>query len=883
MKHQSPPKRTTEFLEWICPDYLFEGIIGDLEEQFYIDVEQCGIRKARRRFHWNAVRFMHPEIILRNKFQYHIIHNIMLANYLKTAGRNMAKRKFFSFINAFGLSIGIAFCMLIYLFIEDEKSFDQFHENKDRIFRMESKMLDLWNPESKDTYNYHGHLQTPIAGVLKEEVPQVEYVTRIDQNQAIVSANDKVFREDIIYTDPDFFQMFSFPVVAGNRNELLTDKHHVVITEEIAEKYFGTTDALGKSLKIEYIEANEFIVVGIIKSAPANSTIDYKILISQENRPFYEKNMNRWLSFNTSTYVQLVKNADMDQFDQNLAGIVKKYMGEMEKWRDTYSLPEDVLLFKYQYSSLPDVHLNTQVTANKSSDPQYSLILTGIAILIIIIACINYISLSLTSSASRRTEVGIRKAIGANRKQLISQFSVESILLAVISMLFGILLMFLFLPAFNDFTNKEIIVHSPVILKIGGIGMALAVFVGLISGLYPSFFLSAFKPTQVLKGGFTKLKAGFTKPLVVLQFSLSAFLIISSVIMYNQMEYVTSLDLGYEKDHVLVIPTQIKNNESSNQVVARMRHKLLQEPDVLNISGTTLALSRGSNIYGYTIEGENHYAFVYGVDPYYVETLNIKLKEGRNFSPEIASDTNAVIVNESLVADMGWENPLEEHLNWKEDSTGPGAKVIGVVENYHFQSLEANIEPMFLSMDTEGMGYLENMMIKLKSNNISSSVSKIEKIFHEIAPNKPFEYRFLDEDIAQQYASHERWMNIMGLSTLFAILISCLGLFGLAGINAVNRTKEIGIRKVFGAELANIFVLLNRQYVYLALISFLIAIPASWYVMDKWLKEFQYSISMTWEIFAISMIAGFAIAILTVSYHAIKAALINPAKTLKCE
>ncbi len=885
MINHQPPKSITKFLEWICPEYLFEGIVGDLEEQFYDDLNYMSAKRAARRYWWGAIRFLHPEIILRNNSKFSIINTIMVSNYIKVAGRNLARHKLFSFINAFGLSIGIAFCLLIFLFIRDEQSFDQFHTNKDHIYRMEEMAFDTWEPNPEKPYNYSCYLQVALAPTLKQEVPQVKYAARFDHGLAIVSHQQKIFKEDVHYTDPDFFKMFSFEVLAGDKSKLLNDSYQAVITPEIANKYFGTSDVLGKTFLVDNQGEKEYTVVGVVAPAPNNSTFEFQILLPIQDRPYYERNLSNWNNFNTPTFVQLHSKADLSAFDDNLEKLVNKYMSDrLERAKKRVAIPEGATIFKYQYTALTDMHLNTQVTWNKSSNPQYSYILGGIAILILIIACINYISLSLTASAARKLEVGVRKAIGAQRSQLIQQFAIESVVLAFIAMIIGLLLMVLFLPAFNEFTNKKMELDVFLMVQMFGVCLGLSLFVGLLSGCYPAFFLSSFRPTQVLKGGFTtKMKAGFTRPLVVLQFALSAFLIISSVIMYQQMDYITNKDLGFDKSHVLVVPTQRGYNEESNKALAQFRNRLTQEPEVQKVAGTTLSFTQGWSRYGYRINEEQKSAYVFGVDPQYADLLDVEFIAGRNFDENIASDSTAIIVNEALVADMGWENPIEEHLNWREDSASLGSPIIGVVKNYNFLSLEHQIEPMFLSMNREEAGYLTQMLIKLSPGDLSEGIDKVKSIWLELAPDKPFEYSFLDDDIAKQYKAQQRWMSIMGLSTLFAILISCLGLFGLSGINAVNRTKEMGIRKVFGANLSNIFILLNRQYVVLALIAFALASPASWYVMHRWLGDFQYKIEVTWPIFAISMAVGIAIAIVTVSYHAFKSATLNPADTLKYE
>jgi putative ABC transport system permease protein len=812
----------------------------------------------------------------------------MIQNYLKVATRNIIKRKLYSFINAFGLSIGIAFCILIFLYIEDERSFDKFHVNKDLIYRMESKSYDTWQPDSKNPYSEHAWLQTGLKQALKDELPEVEFATRFSaDNRGIFRYGDKVFTEKITYVDGDFFRMFSFRLIAGNKEKLFTDKLEIVLTPEIARKYFGDEDPIGKTVRIDNEGEKSFTVTGLIEEPPANSSLDFKMLVPQENRPGYERNLAQWGNYNTPTFVQLVPNTDLKKFDSNLDKVVQKYVGaKLEKWRkeSAVPVPDDVKMLVYQYTALPDMHSKKSISWTKVSDPQYSFILGGIAVLILLIACINYISLSLTTSTSRRTEVGIRKVVGAQKNQLVYQFGFESILLAIASMIIGVGLVVLFLPWFNEFTVKGIHLTWISVVQLVSVSLAISLLVGIIAGSYPALFLSRFRPALVLKGGFTsKVQAGFTKPLVVLQFALSAFLIISSVIMYRQMRYVTTKDLGYSKDQILVIPTQYGWNEESDKMVARFRARMQQEPTVVSVGGTTSSFNQGYSRYGYKIKDEQKSAYVYGVDPQYLATLDVKIIEGRNFDERIPSDSNAVIVNEALVRDMKWTDPTNEYLNFREDSVGLGFKVIGVVRDYHFLSLENNIEPMFLSMNKKDVGNLVNMLVKVNSKNIPETIEKIKKAWTEVAPDKPFEYTFLDQDVAKQYESYQRWMNIMGLSTGFAILISCLGLFGLAGINAVNRTKEIGIRKVMGADIKHIFVLMNRQYILLAMIAFAIATPASWFVMNKWLSDFKFSVGIGWELFAVSMAAGLLLALATVSYHAIKAALVNPAETLKYE
>lgn len=413
-----------------------------------------------------------------------------------------------------------------------------------------------------------------------------------------------------------------------------------------------------------------------------------------------------------------------------------------------------------------------------------------------------------------------------------------------------------------------------------GTGLGITLLIGLLSGSYPSLFLSGLNPIKVLKRLGTRVNARFTKPLVVIQYALSGILIISSIIMLKQMNFITTRDLGYNQDQVVVIQTNQKFDESANRFIEQFRQKVIPYAEIESVTGTTSSFNQGYSLNGYMIDGEQKSAYVYAVDPSYIPSLNIELLQGKNFTE---SDSNALIVNESLVKDMGWENPLEEFLNWREDSLSAGASIIGVAKDYHFLSLEQKIEPMFLTLSSEDTGYLTTMLVRIASDNVPEAMEILRNSWVEMAPDKPFDYSFLDEDVARQYDQYNRWTSIMTLSTFFAILISCLGLFGLAGINAVNRTKEIGIRKVMGAEIWNIFMLMNKEFILLVVISFILAAPLSWWLMTQWLDDFTYSVTIGWDVYVLSSVIGLLIALLTVSYHSIKATSINPAETLKCE
>lgn len=813
----------------------------------------------------------------------------MFRNYLKIAFRNISKRKLYSFINAFGLSIGIAFCILIYLFIADEKSFDQFHVDKDRIYRLHSTSFDeeKFKKGEQNVYSSHAYLPAKLTEVMRDEMAEVEHITRFTNwGEGILRCNDKIFTERVAFIDSGFFQVFSFPMISGDAAKMFDDPSDAVLTEEIASKYFGNEDPIGKTFTFTVNDEKSFTVAGVIANPPANSSLQFKILLPLTAQPNFARSKENWGNFSFPTFVKLRKGTTEATFKTNLDSLTQKYMGDkLVKWRESNNVPAEYKVFEFNFMNLTNIHQGTEVGWEKVSDPKYSWILGGIAVLILLIACINYISLALTTSASRRIEIGIRKVIGAQRGQLITQLSMESILLSFASMVFGMGLAILFLPAFNEFTGKGISFSNVNTVEWMGVTVLITLTVGILSGSYPSFFLSRFLPASILKGRFTsRLQAGFTKPLVVFQFFLSASLIICSVIMYQQMKFIATKELGFDKEQVIAVETQAGYDVKSERAFEQFKNALASNTSVAGVAGTSSSFNRGWSRYGYKIDGENKQAYVYRVDADYIPLLGIKMAMGRNFDPALASDSSAIVVNEALVKDMGWKDPLNEYLNFQEDSTSLGAKVIGVVKNYHFNSLEQDIEPMFLSINPRDMGYVTTVMVKLKGADVKGSVESVKQSWNALFPDKPFEYTFVDEDVARQYESYNRWMNITGLSTGFAIVIACLGLFGLAGINALNKTKEIGIRKVMGAELANIFILLNKQYVWLSFVAFALAAPVSWYVMQEWwLQSFKYKITIGWELFAVSMLAGLLVALVTVSYHGIKAAMVNPAETLKYE
>lgn len=811
----------------------------------------------------------------------------MIRNYFRIAFRNIFKRKLYSFIHVFGLSVSMACCLLIALLIRDENSFDRFHVNKERIYRIEDRKLNLGNEFNDDEYISSAWLQAAMGLQLSEQLPDIEYFSRFSANYGTVMRyGDKLFAEQLTYVDPDFFKMFSFSVTAGNSEKLLRSMDEIVLTQALAKKYFGNEDPIGKTVLIGANGEKSFTVSGVVADPPANSSLEFTMLIRQEHRSNYDRIMALPNDSNTPVFVQLSESASAEKFNEDLQRFLKTtYRERYERWeqeRIKNKIGPEVTMLSLDATPLTEIHLKRETYWHKVSDRRFSYILGGIAALIVIIACVNYVALALTGSAARRKEVGVRKITGARRGQLIRQFAMESFLMVLISMAFAFALAVMLLPSLNDLTMRGIVIGwdnalMPVLMAFG-----ISLVVAALAGSYPALYLSSLIPVQILKGAWTsRLQSGLLRSLVVLQFILSSFLIISSIAMNRQMEFIASKDLGYDKDQLIVVPTQAGWNNESNMFVEKFRTALQHESSVSGVAGTSTSFGGGTWRHGFKYLDQEITAYIYAVDDQYIPVVGLDLLYGRNFNPLLASDSSGVIVNEAMVRAMKWNSPVGQLLPWRK---GGGAdRVIGVVKDYNFYSLEREVEPVILSVDKKYVGYLVNMFIKVNPLDMKATIGKIESAWHRVAADKPFEYTFVDETVARQYQAYTSWTSLMTFAAAVGIMIAGLGLFGLSGMNAVSRTKEIGIRKALGAELASIVVLLNRQYVWLAGIAFLITVPAAAWAMNKWLSAFEFRISIDAGLIAIALLGSLMVVVLSVSYHSLRTAMMKPSDVLKSE
>lgn len=794
----------------------------------------------------------------------------MLTNYFKIAIRNLTRNKVFSVINIAGLSLGLTCCMLIVLYTKDEISFDRFQENKDQLYRIKVTMSDERETRTIGSTNaIHGPS-------FKEEIPEIKEVVRTQGSSFVTKKGNDLLNEEILFADDNFFQVFSLPLLSGDPKTVLSDVHSIVISEDVARKYFSTTDAVGKTLDLKIGDKFEtFKVSGVAKKCPQNSSIQFESVLPfkfQESRGWTDK---EWLGFYMNTFVLLNDKADYRAVVPKLNQVFKtKSAEEISKIKDFSQ--------KISFGLQPflTIHLDSESGdlrngLDRASSPIYSYILSGIAIFILLIACINFVNLTVARSLKRAKEIGIRKVVGSQRKQLMFQFLGESFLLSFVAFSFAILLTQLVLPTFNDLANKQLSLSYLLDTKLISGYLALFLITGLTAGIYPALVLSGFSPAQTLYNR-TKLvqKNYLTKGLVVFQFALSICLVIGTIVIYSQFKYLTNKDLGYNDKNLMRF--SLGRGGPGAEVLERVKQELENTAGVEtvaafngNYNGTGAKTEHGKIDFGYI-----------GVDDNFLPALQIPVVKGRNFARSFGSDpVESVIVNEAFVKEAGWKDPIgkEVDFEWKNQKY----KVIGVVKDYHFASLKEKIKPLLLTQDPNYR--LGTVYLKLDAKNIPETIKTVEQVFRRHVPFMPFEYKFEDVTNLKRYEKEAKWKQMITLAAILSIFVSCIGLFGLATFNAESRVKEIGIRKVLGASVASITALLSTDFVKLVGVAILFSLPISYYAINIWLQDFPYRIEISWWYFAISAILAISIAILTVGFQSIRTAMVDPVKSLRSE
>jgi len=799
----------------------------------------------------------------------------MWKNYWKTAIRALMRYRVYSFINIVGLSLGLACTMLIILYVRDETSYDAFHAKGSQIYRVDRQVV---RPDgSTSNSGYTGYFQGPQFAA---QVPEVQGFVRLEQGGVNIRTGSDIQYQSISLVDSNFFSVFSFPLLQGDPATCLKSPAGVVITEDIARRQFGTTNALGKIILSEDMgKMVPHSVTGVAKNCPQNSSIKFEMLmplvVSSKDAG---DNMN-WFQFFLNTFMILRPDADPKMVEAKMQKAFEADAGESIKMiQQTYHVKKIGISFFLQ--PLADIHLSQNVSANDglsdAGNPSSSYILSGIALFILLIACINFVNLTVARSMKRAKEIGIRKVIGSNRKQLIVQFLGESSLLCCASFILALFLVSAALPFFNKVSGKVLSLSYLADGKLIAGYVALFLLTSLLAGFYPALVLSGFNPVETLYGRFVLSgKNYFQRSLVVLQFALASFLIMVTLTIFYQYRYLTSQPLGYDDSNLV----QVGKSNLSRHEADLFKAALSTNP---NISGVTL---RNSGYSGTTVKvsgkGKNEVTMTYEtVDPGYLSLLKIPLVAGRDFSSDFPADsTQSVLVNECFVRDAGWKDPIGqtvEYIDSKEKYT-----VIGVVKDYHFKPLTEKIGPELITMrpgNEYGLFY-----IKIRPGSETSSLAAIAAAYRQLFPLSAYSYSFKSDDNRKNYEAEQRWQQILFFGAMLTIFISCIGLFALSVLSGEKRTKEIGIRKVLGASITTIAATLSKDFLRLVLIALVIAMPVAWFTANKWLQTYPYRIALSWGLFVGAGLLVILIALVTVGYQAIKAAVANPVKSLRSE
>ena len=809
----------------------------------------------------------------------------MFKNYFNVTVRNLIKHKFYSFINILGLTAGVSCFLMILLYVADEVSYDKYHQEADQIYR-----LDFLGTINGNTFNTCLS-SVPAAEALVNDYPEVKEAVRLRQrSEYLVKKLDgeQTFKEQrVVFADSNFFSFFGLPVVQGDPNSMLKGPDKVAISQSTAKKYFGENDPLGQTLV--FGNDYKYEVTGIFADIPRNTHFHFDFMLSMVS---LDESRNKiWMSFNFVTYLRLQEGTSPEVLESKFPALVEKYIGpEVEQFMgmDLESFISAGNAAGYSLFPLKDIHLHSdklgELEAN--GDINYVYLFAAIAFFIMLIACINFMNLSTARSANRAKEVGIRKVLGAYRHLLVKQFLVEALVLSCVSFMLAYIVCFILLPSFNELAGKELVYSDLLSLDFIGLMFSLMIVVGLLAGSYPALYLSKFRPSETLKGKVTLgMKSGLIRSgLVVFQFSLSIIMMVGTAVVFDQLAYIQNKKLGFDKDQVLMISDAWlmgdKIEAFKNEVVAGSQVK----------AGTiTSYLPVGTNsnntifFEGMDTKNQSHVISNWRVDHDYLSTLGMHIIEGRDFSRDMQSDSTAIILNQAAVREFGFDDPIGKTISTfggrEEEMTIESYKVIGVVKDFHYESLRSTIYPMVLYLG-HSRGYVS---FKLSGNDLNSTLDFIRNKWDEFAPGKPFQYSFMDQRFNSIYEAEQQIGQIFGVFAGLAILIACLGLFGLAAFTSEQRHKEIGIRKVLGASVVGIMSLLSREFLKLVLIAFCIAAPLAYFGMDRWLSDFAYRTDLSLMTFVLSGVLAIAVAWITMSYQTMRAARSNPVNALRSE
>jgi putative ABC transport system permease protein len=803
----------------------------------------------------------------------------MLISYFKIAWRNIKRNKLFSTINILGLSIGIALCFIIMLYVQDELSYDRFNKNADHIARVIFKASINGGKISESI------VMAPVAATMKKDFPEVRETARLVRIGSVkVNYADKIFKNDeLAYADPSFFSVFTLPLIESDAKTALMQPHTLIITRKTAEKYFGKENPIGKTLGFND-NKEIYKVTGVIDNIPSNSHFHFDMFASMVG---WEPALSdSWMKGDFHTYLLLKPNTDYAAMEARFPAMVEKYMGpqiqrDMGMSLSQFRTKGNELGFKLQPLTTLHLHSDTTAELEPGGNSTYVYMFGAIALFMLLVACINFINLSTAGASRRAKEVGIRKVAGSGKFQLIRQFLSESILIAMLALLIGFVFVRLALPAFNHISGKQLFFDTKPIVAF----ILTGLLVGLIAGIYPAFYLSSFKPIAVLKGKLTadNNSFGLRRSLVVFQFFISVTLIIGTIVVYRQMKYIQNINLGYDKQQLITIPNSwaLGNNEQA------YKQELLRDPRVVHATSSWFKPAGPTNSNNALVYPEGHdnqpmRTVEYHVDEQYIPTLGMQIAAGRNFSKDFPTDSLGMIINESAARAFGWNamSAMGKRLVRVNSDKGTNVPfhVVGVVKDFNFNSLHNPISPLLMTLQPEG-----GLIFKVNTTDISGLIATMKKRWDAYNTGETFTYSFMDDLFNKTYAAEQKTGTILNIFSALTIFVACLGLFGLATYAAEQRKKEIGVRKVLGATVSQLTQLLSKEFLKLVLIASLIAFPVAWWAMNQWLQSFAYRIHISWWIFAIAGLSALMVALLTVSAQAIKAAVANPVNSLRSE
>jgi putative ABC transport system permease protein len=812
----------------------------------------------------------------------------MLKNYFKTAWRNLARQKGLSFINVFGLSVGIACFNLFMLYAVNELNYDNFHENKANIFRVYQYNEAVGdNAASAMPYG-----PQPLGPSMKQDLPGIENYVRFLDNwgSSFIKTDNGVLRDNVSFADPAILTVFSFRLKYGQPSTALQGLQNIVLTESEAVKIFGKANVVGKTLQIQEDGVFvPFVVTAVAEDVPSNSTLKFTML---GNFNFFtttkpgKHGVNNWNQISYQIFLQLKPGSTLKDDKQLLAAFRKKYFPNDEAEEKKYGYTGKGPAIWYGLQPLTEMHTNTLIDSD-AIDIKGTWLLLAIATGVLLIACINFTTLAIGRSAGRAKEVGVRKVIGGTRGTLATQFLTESLLLAVLSGMLGLLLVNLLLPFFNTLSARNLQFSFTQFPQLIWLTAGLVLLVGVLAGSYPALVLSRFKVVEVLK---TKIKVGgsnfFSRALVTAQFTLSATLIIATVIIVQQLRFMQTKNPGYNKDNV--VDVDARGVPGTKELYALFKKDIAAYPQITAIAATSTGLGEGTgyNRSGFRFNGKDKQVYEYGIDPAYLDVLGLTLAEGRDFNAAMTEDTvTSVIINEAMMRDFGWtyQNVIGQRLKgyYENESDPRTPTVIGLVKDFNFLDVRQPVEPqMFTEYNRDDP---EHFFVRIKAGAPSKAIEALQATWTKLAADYPFKYSFLDERLSRFYDSEVRWGNIVGWAGGISIFLACLGLLGLTALAAVNRTKEIGIRKVLGASVVSIMQLLSKDFLKLVGIAFVISAPLAWYFLHQWLQHYASRINIGWQVFIVTGVAIACIAAVTISIQAAKAAMANPVKSLRTE